>query len=121
MPLTVNVASSTWAPCTDRPGVPCGTSGGGRHVTILYAPSAVSVPEVGFTYTGSAIVCPATERLRIQTAVFVPGEHGSDVWLAGLSTVTLPERGSVRFVSREKALAVVVPIVVPAAWVRFAV
>ena len=49
MPLTVNFASSTWAPLAERPGVPIGTSGGGRQMLSLYAPSACSAPAVGLT------------------------------------------------------------------------
>ena len=72
IPFTVNFASSTWAPFAERPGVPIGTSGGGRQMLSLYAPSACSAPAVGLTYSGRAIVWPATLRLRIQTAALVP-------------------------------------------------
>ena len=120
IPFTVNFASRTCAPWNARPGVPMGTSGGGRQIFRLYAPSAVAAPDVGFTYSGTASVCPATERLSIQTAAFVPGEHASVVCAAGLSVVTVPLSGSVRPVSRESAVASTLPIFVPAAWSTFA-
>ncbi len=56
MPFTVNCASRSWAPNAARPGVPAGTSGGGRQVTSLYAPSAASAPVVGSTYIGTCSV-----------------------------------------------------------------
>ena len=47
--FTVNFASRSWAPLNARPGVPTGTSHGGRQILRLYAPRAVAAPAVGLT------------------------------------------------------------------------
>src|SRR5690348_7812035 len=119
--LTMNFASSSCVPNGERPGVPCGTSGGPKQVTSLYEPSAVSAPLVGSTYTGSVIVWPATLRLRIQTAACPPGAQASEKCWIALSVTTLPLSGSVRPVSRANPEAVTSPIVVAAGALRFAV
>ena len=47
--VSVSTASRSWAPWNARPGVPTGTSGGGRQMLSLKPPSVCSGPAVGLT------------------------------------------------------------------------
>src|SRR5579862_3151601 len=47
--FSVSFASSSCAPSKERPGVPTGTSHGGRQIFRLYAPKAVAPPVVLLT------------------------------------------------------------------------
>src|SRR5207253_551507 len=73
--LAPNVADSSFAPNAARPGVPWGTSGGGRQIWSLNCPSACSVPAVATTNTGTSRVCPAAVRWRSHVAATVATPH----------------------------------------------
>src|SRR5438093_7774083 len=62
--LIVKSASSSFAPNMARPGVPTGTSGGGRQTVILIAEQAVSAPLAWSTKSGTFSVWPAAWRFR---------------------------------------------------------
>ena len=111
---TVNVASSSRAPFGERPGVPVGTSSGARQTTSLYAPSAVSAPEVWSTCTGMLIAWPATDRARFHTAMCGTGSQPG-AFVVGGTAMTSPDSGSGMFASRENTVPLVDPSRVPGA------
>ena len=72
-PFTLKSTCVSLKPKVARPGVPVGTSGGGRQAWIeLVANALAPVPTAGeSTKTGSSSVCPAACRIRTQNAVCV--------------------------------------------------
>src|SRR4051794_16823476 len=68
--VTLSVALTSLAPSAARPGVPAGTSGGGRQIVIVLFASAESVTVSGTSSTnaGTCRVWPDADRLRIQYA-----------------------------------------------------
>ena len=69
MPFTLKSTCVSLKPKVARPGVPVGTSGGGRQAWIEVDANALAGPAPAAgesTKTGSSSVCPAACRIRTQ-------------------------------------------------------
>ena len=69
--LNVSTASTSLMPSGERPGVPAGTSSGGRQNVIFDVPSACSAPAVRSKNAASSSALPAHVSLKTQYAVCV--------------------------------------------------
>ena len=69
--LNVSTASTSLIPSGERPGVPAGTSSGGRQNVIFDVPSACSAPVVMSKNAASSSALPAAVSLNTQYAVCV--------------------------------------------------
>ena len=69
--LNVSTASTSLMPSGERPGVPTGTSSGGRQNVIFDVPSACSAPAVRSKNAASSSALPAAVSLNTQYAVWV--------------------------------------------------
>src|SRR4051794_11631314 len=67
------LAERSFAPNVARPGVPAGTSGGGRHTAIFHAATAFSAGVASTGNIGMSSVCPAAGRWRYHVC---PGGAG---------------------------------------------
>ena len=111
---TSNVAERSFAPKVARPGVPTGTSGGGRQTTSFAWPAAVSGAAVGTTYSGTSSVWPAALRWRSQVCVAVDAPHCAAAAAFGAIASTSPVRGRIAPPrSAAAAVAVTLPSFVP--------
>ena len=64
--LNVSTESTSLMPSGERPGVPAGTSSGGRQNVIFDVPSACSAPVVRSKNAASSSALPAAVSLKTQ-------------------------------------------------------
>ena len=130
--VMLRVALTSLAPSAARPGVPAGTSGGGRqNVIVLFAiDESGIVSGTSSTYAGTCRVCPAAARFSSQYApcVAVPVHAvarvlsgtvapANETVVVGAAAVMLPFSWSGEL-ARSAAMAVpeTVPTTSPSGW-----